>query len=155
MRRKFIIAFVILAVTVLPLTATCTLAADGTQQPTHTYGRFALPFAGSFSGKSLSPPGGISDTGTGVFMWCGWSKVTGHQTTGTQSNQPYYMTITTLKGTISLQVQPGGTTYQIDKGTGCFAHVVGGSGHFSLHRSSTGTFTGTFTGYFDGTIIFA
>jgi hypothetical protein len=62
------------------------------------------------------------------------------------------MTITTAKGdTISLQVPFGSTMYQIYSGTGCFAHVVGGTGHFSLHRSSYGTFTG----YLDGTIVFA
>ena len=54
MQRKLIIAFVVLAVAVLPLTATCVVAADGAQQTAHTCGHRTLPFAGIFSGTYVA-----------------------------------------------------------------------------------------------------
>ncbi len=155
MQRKLIIAFVVLAVAVLPLTATCVVAADGAQQTAHTCGHRTLPFAGIFSGTYVAVAGGTTYTGTGVFTHYGWSRVEAHQTTGTLNPQPFYMTITFAKGdTISLHVPPGSRTYQIDGGTGRFASVIGGSGYFSLSRSVHGTHE-TFIGHLSGTIILA
>ncbi len=156
MLRKLTIALVVLAVSVLPLTATCVLTADATQQTaSNTCGHLTVPFAGIFSGTSAALAGGTSDVGTGLFTICGWSQVHGSQVTGTYPPQPYKMTIITAAGdTISLQVSPGSSTYQIYSGTGRLAHVVGGSGHFSLQRSLNGL-SGTFKGHLDGTIVFA
>lgn len=155
MLRKITIALIVLAVAVLPLTATCVLAADGAQQTAPAAGHLVLPFVGCFSGKSTIRSGGTSDVGTGLFLFYGCSRVDGSQTTGTRYPQPYIMTITFAKGdTISVHVPPGSSTYQVDGGTGRFARVIGGSGHFSLHRSVHGT-QGTFTGCLDGTIVLA
>ncbi|HYA33206.1 MAG TPA: hypothetical protein VEG65_04340 [Candidatus Bathyarchaeia archaeon] len=153
MLRKITIVLIMFAVLVvaMPLAATSALAANSPRQTSDGAHLLTVPFAGTFAGKTVSRTGGRTDTGTGVFLWCGWSKVTGSQALGTQYPQPYFMGITTLAGTIRLEVAPGSNVYQIDGGTGCFAHVVGGTGHFSICRSSHGTFSGSL----DGTIVFA
>jgi len=152
MLRKLTIALMVISVAVLPLMATCVLPADAAQQTAYkTCGHLIVPFAGVFSGKYGSP--GVGTTlysGTGFFTYCGWSKVDGRQVVYYLA--PFTMTIKTANGdTISLHVPHGSSTYQIDNGTGRFARVIGGSGHFSLHQSAHGTFTG----YLDGTIVLA
>jgi len=154
MLRKLTIALIVLTVAVLSLTATSALIAAAAQPAAHnTCGLVAMPFIGSFSGQSTIRAGGTSDVGTGRFLFYGYSRVDGSQTTGTLYPQPYEMTITFAKGdTISLHVPPGSNIYQIDGGTGRFARVIGGIGHFSLHRSVRGT-QETFTAHLDGTIV--
>jgi len=115
------------------------------------------PIVGSFSGTSVSLPGANTDTGTGLFTYVGWSNVKGSQII--VPSAPYKMTITTAKGSINLHVPSVGlaigSTYYIDGGTGEFARVSGGSGHFSLDRVWQGIGGGTFTGNLDGTIVLA
>jgi len=141
----------VLSVAVLPLMATCPLPANAAQQATYnTCGHLTVPFAGVFSGKYGSP--GLGTTlynGTGFFTYCGWSKVDGRQVVYYLA--PFTMTIKTARGNINLHVPPGSSTYQIDNGTGQFARVIAGSGHFSLHQSAHGTFTG----YLNGSIVLA
>jgi len=174
MLRKLIIALMVLSVAVLPLTATSVLPAAAAQQPaSNTCGHLTLPFAGAFSGKygsfvpgeKTSLVGTVIFNGTGFFTYCGWSKVEGGllvSSSGRQvvsSSSSFTMTIKSATGDISFSVPvsttfPGSNTYHIIGGTGLFARVVGGSGHFSLQRSVNG-FNGTFTGHLDGTIVFA
>jgi hypothetical protein len=154
MLRRITIAFVVLTVAVLPLTMTEVLAAGGAQQTAHAGGHLTMPLAGSFSGKSTTVPGATRDVGTGFFTCCGGSRIEGVQMV-TFPVAAYKMTITTARGdTISLRVPPGSSTYLIDGGTGLFARVVGGSGHFSMQRSTSGQ-QGTFSGYLYGTVVLA
>lgn len=151
MRRKITIALIMLALVVaaMPLAATSALAANSPRQTSHASDCLTLPFAGTFSGKYNSHIGATTYTGHGFFLYCGLSKVDGARYVIYQP--PFIMTIKTLTGSITLHVPYGSTTYQIDSGTGCFARVVGGTGHFSLHQSSRGTFSGSL----QGTIVFA
>jgi len=144
MLRKIIIALMVLAVAVLPLTATCVLTADASQQTTsNTPAHLTVPLAGGFSGSYSSIPGQTTYVGTGFFTYCGWSRI--KVTQSSAYLPPYYMTITTTKGTISLQVPYGSSTYQIEGGTGRFTGASG-SGYFSLHQDAHGRFTGSLAG---------
>jgi hypothetical protein len=148
MLRKLTIALIVLAVAVLPLTATCVLAADGAQQTSHA-AHLVLPFQGVFSGKyGALGLGATTYNGTGFFTCCGWSKVDGRQVI--YPHAPFQMTIKTVIGDITLEVPSGSSAFHITGGSGCFAGASG-SGHFSLHKSTHGTFTGCL----DGNIVLA
>jgi len=132
------------------------LIASGAQQntqPTHAGEYHVVPFVGVFSGKTTVNVGAYVGNGPGVFTVCGRSQVQVSQPV--VPNPPYFVTISAANGdTISLLVAYGSNTYQIEGGTGSFANVVGGTGHFSLKPGLSGQ-QQTYTGYLYGTIVTA
>ncbi len=143
----------VLVIAVAPLTASGVLAADGTQHYATSTRYFAVPFAGFFKGTYEVHIGGSSYSGSGFFTPTGWAKVQATQTLGTFPSQPLLMTIITTRGDrIDFKVEPGSDTYQITGGTGLFAHVVGGTGHFYLQTS--GGQQGAFSGHLYGSMVF-
>jgi len=152
MRRPITIALLVLIILVaaMPLSATSALAANEARPTSHVSGQLTLPFTGIFSGTYVTQFGGTTYNGCGLLLYCGLSRVNGVQMV-TFPPAPFQMTITTPTGSINLHVPFGTSVYQIDGGTGCFARVLGGTGHFSLHQNSRGTFSGCLS----GTIVFA
>jgi len=112
-----------------------------------------VPLIGVFSGKSEVRIGAYVGNGPGLFAVYGRSHV--EVSKPVVPNPPYIITITTANGdTLSLSVPNGSDTFQVQRGTGQFANVVGGTGHFSLEPGLTGQ-QEPYRGYLYGTVVFA
>lgn len=146
-------------VTIMALTVVSgagVLTASGAQQTTqsaHAHGYHTVPLVGVFSGKSEVRIGAYVGNGPGLFALYGRLNV--QVSKPVVPNPPYIITITTTNGdTLSLSVPNGSDTFQVQRGTGRFANVVGGTGHFSLEPGLTGQ-QEPYRGYLYGTVVFA
>ncbi len=159
MKRQELLSVVLVAIMALTVVSGAgVLTVSGTQhtvQSAHTPKYHTVALIGIFSGTSEARIGAYVGNGPGLFALYGRTHVEVSKPVVPEPS--YVITITTTKGdTLTLRVPYGSDAYTVERGTGTgrFANVVGGTGHFSLEPGLLGQ-QEPYHGYLYGIVVFA